>query len=141
MLQKAYDLAAIYYPFADIVVTDPYQEMVANGLKHAFYIGQSQVVGGTTTDMVAVVDDWVFEEIWIGAEDKLPRRARAVFLADPAHLRHDLELSDWQIDPVIPDDAFAPSNTAGATRIKFARPDATKLPLGVPAKRKRHKTQ
>jgi hypothetical protein len=42
-----------------------------------FYIGQSRVVGGTTTDMVAYASHGVFVQIWIGAEDKLPRMARA----------------------------------------------------------------
>lgn len=132
-LKKAYDLAAIYFPFTDLLVADPYQGLVANGLKHAFYIGQSRVVGGTTTDMVAIVDDSVFQQIWIGTEDKLPRRARAVFLADPAKLRHDLLLSDWQIDPVLPADAFAFSNTTDAKRIEFARPDAQLQPGAKPA--------
>jgi len=35
-----------------------------------FYIGQSTVVGGTTTDMVAYDSGGVFVEVWIGAEDK-----------------------------------------------------------------------
>jgi hypothetical protein len=132
MLKMAYDVAATYFPFTDLLVADPYQAMAANGLKHAFYIGQSRTVGGTTTDMVAVIDDWVFQQIWIGAEDKLPRRARAVFLADPAHLRHDLELSNWQIDPVVPADAFTFSNTTGAKSIQFARPEAQPQPGAKP---------
>jgi hypothetical protein len=70
-LKAAYDTAAIYFPFTDVIVADPYKGLV-DGLKHAFYIGQSRVVGGTTTDMVAIVNNWVFEQIWIGADDKLP---------------------------------------------------------------------
>ena len=97
-LQAAYDAAAIYFPFTDVIVADPYKGL-ADGLKYAFYIGQSRVVGGTTTDMVAFVNNWVFEQLWIGADDKLPRKARAVFLADPARLRHEMELSNWQLDP------------------------------------------
>ena len=81
-LKAAYDSAAIYFPFTDLIVADPYGG-IADGLKHAFYIGQSQVVGDTTTDMVAYVSDVVFVQIWIGAEDKLPRRVRAVYLDDP----------------------------------------------------------
>ena len=81
-LKAAYDSAAIYFPFTDVIVADPYKG-IADGLKLAFYIGQSRVVGGTTTDIVAIVNNWVFEQIWIGAEDKLPRKVRAVFLADP----------------------------------------------------------
>jgi hypothetical protein len=48
-LQAVFDSAATYFPFADLIVTDPYAD-IADGLKLAFYIGQSNVVGGTTTD-------------------------------------------------------------------------------------------
>ncbi len=88
-LKAAFDSAAIYFPFSDLVVADPYQD-IADGLQRAFYIGQSHVVGGTTTDMVAYADDGVFAQIWIGAEDKLPRMVRAVYRNDPAQLRHQL---------------------------------------------------
>jgi len=128
-LKAAYDAAAIYFPFTDVIVADPYKGL-ANGLKHAFYIGQSRVVGGTTTDMVAIVNNWVFEEIWIGADDKLPRKVRAVFLADPARLRHEMELSNWQLDATVPEDTFVSSSASSATRIAFNRPDL-KLPSGL----------
>jgi hypothetical protein len=140
-LKAAYDSAAIYFPFTDVIVADPY-EGINDGLKHAFYIGQSGVVGGTTTDMVAIVNNWVFEQIWIGADDKLPRMARAVFLADPSRLRHLVEFSNWQLDPAIAADVFASSRAAAAPHIPFARPDL-KLPPGVkpPAKAKPSKTK
>ena len=121
-LQAAYDAAAIYFPFTDVIVADPYKGL-ADGLKHAFYIGQSRVVGGTTTDMVAIVNNWVFEQIWIGADDKLPWKARAVFLADPARRRHEIEFSQWQLDPAVPAEAFASASATSATRIAFTRPD------------------
>jgi hypothetical protein len=70
-LKTAYDSAAIYYPFTDEIVADPYKD-IADGLVLAFYIGQSNVVGGTTTDMGAYANNAVFVQIWIGAEDKLP---------------------------------------------------------------------
>ena len=54
-LQAAYDSAAIYFPFTDVIVADPYKD-IAEGLKLAFYIGQSQIVGGVTTDMIAYAD-------------------------------------------------------------------------------------
>ena len=59
-LKAAYDTAAIYFPFTDVIVADPYKDL-ADGVKNAFYIGQSRVGGGTTTDMVAIVKTWVFE--------------------------------------------------------------------------------
>jgi hypothetical protein len=121
-LKAAYDAAALYFPFTDLIVADPYGA-IADGLTHAFYIGQSHVVGDTTTDMVAYVSDVVFVQIWIGAEDKLPRMVRAVYRDDPSRLRHQMELSNWQLDGAVPAEAFASSSVSSATRIEFARPD------------------
>ena len=104
-LAAAYDSAAIYFPFEDVIVTDPYKDL-APGLKTAFYIGQSMVVGGTTTDMIAFVVGDVFVQLWVGAEDKLPRRIYAIYLTDRARLRHVLELSNWQLDPGPSDGRF-----------------------------------
>jgi hypothetical protein len=125
-LRAAYDSAAIYFPFEDVIVADPYKD-IADGLKVAFYIGQSNVVAGAPTDMVAYVTGNVFVQIWIGAQDKLPRRVYAVYLNDRARLRHVLELSNWQLDAV-PADAFATTRADGAARIAFARPDAKDAP-------------
>jgi hypothetical protein len=129
VLKAAYDSAAIYFPFSDVIVADPYAD-IADGLKVAFYIGQSNVVGGTTTDMVAYANDDVFVQAWIGAEDKLPRMLRAVYRNDPARLRHQMELSNWWLDPDLPPGVFGSPSAAAATRIDFARPDP-QLPPGL----------
>jgi len=134
MLEAAHRDAAIYYPFTDVIVADPY-EGIADGMTTAFYIGQSHVMGGVTTDMVAVNNNWVFEQLWIGADDKLPRMARAVFHADPVGLRHQIEFSNWQIDAAVAPDAFTSPGLASAKRISFNRPDP-QLPPGIkPPKR------
>jgi hypothetical protein len=127
-LKAAFDSAAIYFPFTDLIVADPYKDL-ADGLILAFYIGQSQVVGGTTTDMVAYANNDVFVQIWIGSKDKLPRMVRAVYRADPARLRHQLELSNWQLDPAVPAGAFTSTKAAGAKPIPFAHPQQ-KAPTG-----------
>ncbi len=128
-LKAAYDSAAIYFPFTDVIVANPYGD-IADGLKLAFYIGQSRVVGGTTTDMVAYANGDVFVQIWIGAADKLPRMIRAVYRNDPSQLRHQLDLSNWQLNLAVPADAFRSASTGKATRVQFARPDL-KLPPGL----------
>jgi hypothetical protein len=51
-MEVAYHNAAIYFPFDDVIVSDPYKD-ISDDLRMAFYIGQSNVVGGTTTDMIA----------------------------------------------------------------------------------------
>jgi hypothetical protein len=126
MLKVAYDKAAIYFPFDDVIAADPYKD-VGPGLKLAFVIGQSHVVGNTVTDMVAIANDTAQAEIWIGAEDKLPRMLRVTYFNEPGNFRHIVEFSNWHLDAVIPPGAFASEKAAKAIRIKFASPDE-KLP-------------
>jgi hypothetical protein len=134
-LEAAYHSAAIYFPFTDLIVADPYKDM-AEGLELAYYIGQSKVVGETTTDMVAYVDNGVFIQIWIGADDKLPRLLHAVFLNDPERLRHNLILSNWKLDNPIPADAFTSAKAASANPMPFAHPHPTPPPDAPPEKKK-----
>ena len=135
MLQAAYHSAGIYFSFTDAIVADPYGDIGKN-LELAFYIGQSKVIGGTTTDMVAYSADGVFVQVWIGAEDKLPRRARAVFRNDPLRLRHQVDFSNWQLGKPAAPGAFASARAAGGKRIPFAHPDPAPTPSAgaVPVK-------
>lgn len=59
MLDEVHRLAAVSFPFADLISDDPYKN-VCPGLKLAFYVGQSHIVGGTTTDIVALENDKAF---------------------------------------------------------------------------------
>jgi len=129
MLEMAFKDAAIYFPFADVLGADPFRD-IADGLNKAFYVGTSTAVGGTTTDVVAVVSDELFMQIWIGAEDKLPRRLRATYRGDPLLLRHQVDLSNWKLDPVVAAEAFASVNAANAKRIPFAAPRAAPATTG-----------
>jgi len=133
-LEAAYHYAATYFPFTDVIVSDPYKA-IADALELAFYIGQSRAVGGTTTDMVAYAAHDVFVQIWIGAADKLPRRARAVYRNDPLRLRHQVDFSNWKLGVAVPAGAFASSRAAAAKRIPFAHPDSGP-PSGAPPKDK-----
>ena len=140
-LKAAFETADIYYPFTDLIVADPYKA-VSDRMIMAFYIGQSKVIGGTTTDMVAYADNDVFVQVWIGTEDKLPRMVRAVYRADRARLRHQLEISDWKLDVDVSGEAFAPVNASGALPIEFSRPVTGAPPAAAPpAKAKPPKTK
>jgi len=132
-LAAAYNSAAIYYPFEDVIVADPYKDIAAGPLTKAFYIGQSNVVGGVTTDMVAYVTGGVFVQAWIGADDKLPRRLYAVYLNDRARLRHVLELTKWELDGAVPADAFGSAKAAAAKRVNFAKPEGKPAAVAKPA--------
>lgn len=124
MLEAAYQRAAIYFPFTDVIVANPYADL-AKDMRLAFYIGQSQAVGDTTTDVIAYANNDVFVQAWIGAKDKLPRMLRAVFRDDPAQLRHQVAFSDWKLNSAMPDSFFQPAAVDKAQRIEFAPPKAT----------------
>jgi hypothetical protein len=122
-LKAAFDRAGIYFPFTDVIVTDPYND-IADGLTLAYYVGQSHVVGGITTDIVAYVTNGVFIQAWIGVDDKLPRILRAIYLDDKLQQRHILVLSNWNLDPEISPDVFETPVGATAKHITFAHPGA-----------------
>ena len=121
-LAQAYQSAAIYFPFTDVLVADPYGDL-APSLKKVFYIGQSKVVGGTTTDVIGIVTDHLFGQMWIGAEDKLPRAYRVTYLDDPQRLRQAVVFSKWELDGDVDADAFGSAKASAAKPIAFARPD------------------
>jgi hypothetical protein len=128
-LKQAFDTAAIYFPFTDLLLSDPYAA-ISPGAVTAFVVGPSAIVGGVKTDMIVWANNDVFLQIWIGAEDKLPRRIRAPFRADPKKLRHDLELSNWQLDGAVPAEAFSTAKAKTGQPMAFATP-GRKVPIGA----------
>lgn len=128
-LQKAFDSAAIYFPFTDLLLPDPYGAISAGAIL-AYVVGPSAVVGGVPTDMVVWANNDVFLQLWIGTDDHLPRRIRAQFRADPRGLRHDLELSQWQLDGTLPAETFSTAKAKAGQPMAFAAP-GRKLPLGA----------
>ncbi len=142
MLKVAFEKAALYFPFTDVLVADPYAAL-ANGAILAYYVGPSAVIGGTKTDMLVWANPDVHVQMWIGAEDRLPRRMRAIFAADPLALRHEMEFSNWQLDPALPADTFTSAKALAAGRMAFkapgppprgARPITESRPKAAPAK-------
>jgi hypothetical protein len=121
-IEAAEDQAAIFFPFAEVIESDPYKNM-AVGLTTAYVVGQSHVVGDTITNIVAITNGNVQAEIWIGADDNLPRMIRARYVKDPTHSPYEVSFSDWQIDPTLTADDFTSLAAQHAPKMKFARPD------------------
>ena len=121
MLRAAFQHAAIYFPFTDLVVSDPLAA-ISEKLRIAFVVGQSSIVGGVATDIVVLVTELAHVQLWIGRDDRLPRMMTAIFPEDPARLRHTVLLTNWKLDPPLGPDAFAFTPPAGTNRIPFAPP-------------------
>jgi hypothetical protein len=128
-MKGAYEKAAIYFPFAEVIVADPYKNL-SDGLTSAFIVGQSHVVGDTITDIVAIANDRVQAEVWIGIADGLPRMIRAIYPKDPIQSRYEIQFSDWHLNPAMKDSDFTSAQALKAPRINFGRPDAE--PPGKP---------
>jgi hypothetical protein len=130
MLDAAWDLGSIYFPFSDVILSKPCA-VFDQKMKSAFYVGQSVVVGGTTTDMVAVAGDDVQAELWIGAADHLPRMIRVVYPDEPAHAHYQTEYSDWKLGGEVGPEVFTSAKAVAARRIPFQPPEAGSTPSEV----------
>jgi hypothetical protein len=130
MLHVAFDKAAIYFPFADVIVSKPCAVFEEDGINSAFYVGQSKVVAGTTTDMVAVTGDNVQAELWIGAADHLPRLIRVVYPHEPAHALYQTEYSDWHLVDSVDPATFTSAKAAKGKPMPFQPPGADQRPPG-----------
>jgi hypothetical protein len=128
-LRFALEKAAIFYPFTDLLLPDPYAVMTDKVL-HAFYVGPSGAVGGVPTEAVAWATNDAFFQMWVGTDDKLPRRIRAMFANDPLKLRHDMLLSNWQMDVTHAEGSFTSPKARAAQRMPFAKPVAVPPPAG-----------
>jgi hypothetical protein len=133
MLDTAWEKAAIYFPFADVIVSHPCDVFEKDGLNSAFYVGQSKVIGGTVTDMVAVTGDNVQAELWIGAQDHLPRMIRVVYPHEPAHALYQTEYSNWHVAEKFDPATFTTPKAAKAHKMNFAPPGADQAKPGQPA--------
>lgn len=134
MLKSVYEISGTYFPFTDVIVADPYSD-IAKTLTLAFTVGQSKVVGGVTTDILAYESEGVFVQIWVGVEDRMPRMARAVYYDDPLGLRHQVEMSDWKLNAKLDADAFTANPGSDVAAVGFAHPKTRQAPAAPkPAK-------
>ncbi len=128
MVDTAWEKAAIYFPFADVILSKPCAVFEEHGINSAFYVGQSKVVGGTTTDMVAVAGDNVQAELWIGTEDHLPRMVRVVYPHEPAHALYQTEYSDWRLTDSVDPATFKSEKAAKGKAMAFQPPGMREPP-------------
>jgi len=128
MVDIAWEKAAIYFPFADVILSKPCAVFEEHGINSAFYVGQSKVVGGTTTDMVAVAGDNVQAELWIGTEDHLPRMVRVVYPHEPAHALYQTEYSDWRLTDAVDPATFKSEKASKGKTMAFQPPGLREPP-------------
>jgi hypothetical protein len=132
MLEAAWEKGGIYFPFDDVIAVDPYAAL-SKQVTSAFYVGQSRVIGGTVTDMVGLANDKVQGELWLGAEDKLPRMVRVVYGDPPGQPHYETVFTDWKLNIDVPPGTFTAADASKAKLMPFAPPTDEAMPANPAA--------
>ena len=141
-LKAAYDTAAIYFPFTDVIVADPYKG-IADGLT-------ARLLHRPIPRRRRHDDGHGGDRQQLGVRTDLDRRRRQAAAEGPRGVprRSSRDCATrWSCPignsmPTVPAEAFASSSATSATRIAFTRPDL-KLPPGLkpPAQSKPSKSR
>jgi len=126
MIDKQYDEDGKSFPFADLLVSDPYDVMTEN-LITAQYVGRSILkplsgAEGVMTDHLVFEQKGVMWQIWIGSDDHLPRLVVADYLDEASEPSYTSEFGDWKLNEPVDSSAFAFNNTKNALKIEYHNP-------------------
>ena len=126
MIEEAYRVEGKSFAYADILVSEPYM-VLTKGLTRALYVGQSTIrplsgSGSVKTDHLVFSNKGVEWQIWIGAEDHLPRMVCATYLDDASEPSYTVEFGDWKLNEQIVPETFIFNNTSQAALVEFRDP-------------------
>jgi len=121
LLEMIWEKSATYFPFADVIDTKPC-DAITRKATSAFYVGRSIVVGGTTTDMIAIAGPNIQAEFWIGAKDSLPRMIKVVYPNEPGKALYQTEYSNWRLGVPVTAGHFTSARAGKAKRMKLDAP-------------------
>jgi hypothetical protein len=120
VIEAAYREEGKSFPYADILVAEPYK-VLAEGLTRAAYVGKS-TIGGVITDHLVFANQGVEWQIWIGAEDHLPRLVYANYFDDISEPSYTVGFLNWKVDEPVPPETFVFRNTTQAVKVEFRNP-------------------
>jgi hypothetical protein len=101
-------------------------KLLGEHLASASYVGES-TIDGVRCDHVALRNDVVGMQLWVGQDDSLPRRITITYEHEEGRPQFRARLTGWDLSPQITDATFAFDPPKGAERIAFApRPTAGK---------------
>ena len=95
-------------------------ELLAARTSSASWVGES-VIGGARCDHVALRNDVVGLQLWIGQGDSLPRRLAITYEHETGRPQFRARFTAWDLSPTLTDATFAFDPPKGAEKIAFAR--------------------
>ncbi|MSQ97809.1 MAG: DUF2092 domain-containing protein [Xanthomonadales bacterium] len=108
-------------PFVDLLAADPYARLTQDSAASALVVGQS-TIEAVNTDHLAFSGNGVDWEIWIGAEDKLPRLMVVHYRSGELQPTFTAVFSDWQLGAPTPAETFDATIPKDAEKIEFKLP-------------------
>jgi hypothetical protein len=109
VLKAAAQQAGIAMSVADVILAGS-GKPITDGLTSAFVVGQSSLVGGVRTDVVAFAAPDAHGQVWIGAKDGLPRRLLVTHVDEIGQPRNQVDFRNWRIDRKVGDRMFDTSH-------------------------------
>jgi len=121
-LTEVFGPALAGFPYLALLMSDPFAALTTD-LGGALYVGHS-MIDGVKTEHLALRSPGVDWEIWIGAEDRLPRLVQAKYLDLGKAPAITTRFHDWSLGPQIPAATFRLEKAAGAKQIDYVRAGA-----------------
>lgn len=128
-LREAFDVAEHSFPYVEVLLADPFAAMSAD-LKGALYVGES-TIDGVKTEHLALTSHGMDWELWIGAEDKLPRLVQVKHVDIEKVPTVTTRFFDWKLNPIIPEARFTFAGAGDAQRIERIRAQGPQGATGV----------
>ena len=120
VIEAAYDEDGKSFPYADLLVSDPYAVLTEN-LLNAIYAGQSDIGGVKTYHLVFSHKD-VEWQIWIGVDNNLPFLIVATYLDEASEPSYTTELKEWKLNEPVDESTFVFQNTTKAEKVEYKNP-------------------
>ena len=122
-LDYARDQLDIVAPASDLLATNAFDRLTQN-LVSAMVVGPS-VIGGVGTTHLAFRGPEVDFQVWVQDGDRpLPRKYVITTRLIEGMPQFVMTMSNWNLDPKVPDSLFAFAPPKDARRIEFLRPGA-----------------
>ena len=121
-VDQAFDDYGISVPIADLVYSDPYDNLMGS-VQSGFFIGRHDV-GGVPCDHLAFSQETIDWQIWIEAGPRpVPRKLLITYKDQPGSPQYVATFSDWNFQPRLSDHYFKFHPPAGADEIEFLPPE------------------
>jgi hypothetical protein len=94
-------------------------KLLSENLESASYVGES-TIDEVRCDHVALRNDRVGMQLWVGQEDSLPRRITITYEQEEGRPQFRARFSGWDLSPKVKDSTFAFDPPKDAEKIAFA---------------------